>query len=102
MQTTEEAVNLLLEAGVPACPINTIEMVTKDPHIAVAREMFIDIDHPVAGKTKLTGTHIKMMGHDKKQNSPSPYLGQHNNEVYTELLNITEEDVQKLQKDGVI
>lgn len=102
LQSTDEAVNLLLDAGVPACPINTIEMVTKDPHIAVAREMFVEVDHPIAGKTKLTGSHIKMMGYKQEQKSPSPTLGQDNNEVYTKLLNITEEEVKSLQKDGVI
>jgi formyl-CoA transferase len=102
MQSTDEAVNLLLEAGVPACPINTIEMVAKDPHIAVAREMFVDIEHPIAGKIKITGSHIKLAGYKQAQKFPSPTLGQDNNEVYTQLLNITEEEVKNLHKQGVI
>ena len=99
--TTEDAVNMLLKVGVPACPINTIEMVTKDPHIAGAREMFFDVVHPVAGKTTLTGSQIKFSKAIQEDRTPSPLLGQHNKEVYAELFDFTEEEVENLIKEGV-
>ena len=37
----DDIVDILLEAGVSSAPINTIDRVTKDPHIAGAREMFV-------------------------------------------------------------
>ena len=60
----DEVVESLLSVGVPSSPINTIDRVVKDPHIAGAREMFVEVEHPVAGKTTLTGDHIKFS--DKK------------------------------------
>ena len=52
-------VSMLLDAGIPSAPINTIDRVTQDPHIAGAREMFVDIEHPVAGKITMTGNQVK-------------------------------------------
>ena len=40
----------MLAAGVPASPINTIDRLVIDPHIAVAREMFVDVEHPTGGQ----------------------------------------------------
>lgn len=99
---TEDAVNALLDAGIPACPINTIEMVTKDPHIAGAREMFFDIEHPIAGKTTLTGSHIKFSESKKDERTPSPTLGQDNIEIYSKLFNFTEKEIEDLAKEGII
>ena len=47
--TIDDAVQAMLDKGIPAAPINTIDRVVKDPHIAGAREMFVEVDHPKAG-----------------------------------------------------
>ena len=99
---TEDAVNALLKVGVPACPINDISMVTKDPHIAGAREMFFDIEHPIAGKTTLTGSQIKFNQRIQGERTPSPLLGQHNKEVYSRMFNYTDEEIENLIKEGVL
>lgn len=101
-KTIDEAVDELLEAGIPAAPINTIERVTKDPHIAGAREMFVEIEHPKAGKMKLTGSHLKLSSTPVSFRRPAPLLGQDNLEVFTGLLNMTEQEVAALQENGVI
>ncbi|MBZ4654089.1 MAG: carnitine dehydratase [Peptococcaceae bacterium] len=101
-KSVDEVVDLLLEAGVPAAPINTIERVVKDPHIAGAREMFVDIEHPIAGKLKITGSHLKFSDTKVSFKKPSPLLGQHNQEVYGEELNIPEEQLKSLKEKGVI
>ncbi|MDF2615576.1 MAG: carnitine dehydratase [Sedimentibacter sp.] len=100
--TTEDAVNRLLKVGVPACPINTIEMVTKDPHISGAREMFFDVVHPIAGKTTLTGSQIKFSKATQEERTPSPLLGQHNKEVYSDLFGFTEEEIENLINEGIL
>ena len=58
--TMEEAVEMMLNVGIPAAPIYTIDKVVTDPHIADAREMFVDIEHPLAGKIKICGNQIKL------------------------------------------
>ena len=68
--TVDEVVNGLLEKGVPVAPILNIAQVTSDPHIAEAREMFVRLDHPVAGKMRIAGSHLKLSKEDNKT-----YLG---------------------------
>ena len=100
--TAEEAVEKLLAAGCPAAPINTIDKLVSCPHIAGAREMFVEVDHPKAGKMKITGSHIKFSDTKTAINTPSPLLGQHTEEVYTRLLGLTPEQVAAYKAEGVM
>lgn len=59
--TIEEAVDPILGAGVPAAPIYDIKAVMDNDHIANARQMFLDCDHPVAGHIKINGNPVKLM-----------------------------------------
>ena len=101
-QTTEEAVEKLLKAGCPAAPINTIDKLVSDPHIADAREMFVEVDHPKAGKLKLTGSHIKFSDTKTGVRTPAPLLGQYNEDVYGALLGYTLEQIETLKAEGVM
>lgn len=97
----DELVQMILDVGVPAAPINTIADTTKDPHIAGAREMFVEVDHPVAGKMKLTGCHIKMSRTPSAIRTHAPLLGQDNEEVYGSL-GYSHEEIARMKEEGVI
>jgi crotonobetainyl-CoA:carnitine CoA-transferase CaiB-like acyl-CoA transferase len=99
--TIDEIVDTLLAAGIPAAPINTIDRVTKDPHIAGARQMFVECEHPKAGKFKMTGNQIKLTHHKIETFEPAPLLGQHTGEIL-QRLGYTEADVAKLREDGAL
>lgn len=92
----DDAVQAMLDMGIPAGPINTIDRVVKDPHIADAREMFVEVDHPKAGKMKITGNQIKLTNNKIETFTPAPLLGQHSKEVYMEKLGLTEEEADAL------
>ena len=47
--TVDEVVEMTLFKGIPAGPIYNVKQITEDPHIAEAREMFIEVEHPVIG-----------------------------------------------------
>lgn len=98
----DDVVDMLLEAGIPAAPINTIDRVAKDPHIAGARKMFVEIDHPKAGKLKMTGNQIKLTNHKIDTFTPAPVLSQHTEEILSEYLNISEEDIDRLRDEQVV
>lgn len=100
-KTVENLVDELLKAGVPAGPIYNIDQVVNDPHIAGAREMFVSVGHPIAGQVKLTNQAIKMSGTPTGVRTPSPLLGQHNREVFTEI-GLTESEIAQLSDDGAI
>ena len=97
----DDIVDILLEAGVPSAPINTIDRVTKDPHIAGAREMFVELEHPVAGKMKVTGNQLKFTNKKVEINRPAPLLGQHTEEIMKEKLGMSHEDYLKDVEEGV-
>ena len=101
-KTIDEIVEILLEAGVPSAPINTIERVVKDPHIAGAREMFVDLEHPVAGKMKVTGNQLKFTNRPVHIDRPAPTLGQHTEEILLEKLGIDHEGYLKLVEDKAL
>ena len=97
----DEIVDKLLALGCPAAPINTIDRVVSDPHIAVARQMFVDCDHPV-GKLKLTGNQVKLTNHPITEFRPAPLLGQDCEKVLGEKLGMSAEEVEQLRQEGVI
>jgi formyl-CoA transferase len=77
----EEIISILEESGVPAAPINDLEQIVNDPHIAVAREMIQKIVHPIAGEVKVTGNPIKMSETNPQIYERSPLLGEHTDYV---------------------
>jgi formyl-CoA transferase len=98
----KELVDLLLENGCPAAPIYDIAQVARDPHIAGAREMFPEIEYPRIGRLKVTGSHFKFSETPAGPRAPAPDLGQHNEEVYGELLGLGADELAKLKADGII
>jgi formyl-CoA transferase len=98
----DSIVEMLLAVGIPSAPINTIERVTKDPHIAKAREMFVDIEHPVAGKITMTGNQVKFTNNKATIRTPAPTLGQHNHEVLREFFDYSDEAIEDLIKNKIL
>ena len=97
----DDIVDILLEVGIPSAPVNTIDRVVKDPHIAGAREMFVENEHPVAGKLKLTGNHIKLTNNKIKIRKAAPLLGEDTQSVLKEYLDIDEDEYKELIEKGV-
>ncbi len=70
--------------------------------MAVAREMFVPLHHPVIGDMKVNGNPVKLLDTKADISSPAPELGQHNAEVYGELLGLGEEALAALKEGKVI
>jgi crotonobetainyl-CoA:carnitine CoA-transferase CaiB-like acyl-CoA transferase len=84
-RTTDEWVTDLLAAGVPAGPIRDYAYVlTTDPHVA-ARDMVITYQHPVEGRTSVLGSPIKLSDTPVRVATAAPLLGEHTDDVLTEL-----------------
>jgi formyl-CoA transferase len=90
------------KAGIPCAPIYNIDQVVNDPHIGGAREMFVDVEHPKAGKTRLTGSHIKMSATNPGIRTPAPLLGQHNEDILGSYLGISAAEIETLKSEKVI
>ena len=97
----EEVVGLLAETGVPVAPVLDLDQVKANEH-AKAREMFVNVDHPTLGEVSLPGFPIKFSETKGDMTMPAPLLGQHNEEVYSELLGVSKERLEELRKEGVV
>ena len=98
-KTTEEWQEILDKAGVPNGPINTVDKVVADPQV-LAREMIMEIDHPVEGKLKVPGIPIKLSETPGDIRMTSPLLGQHTEEILKELLNYDDAKIDELKKEN--
>lgn len=100
--TKEEAYEAINAAGVPASPINDLYQVSHDPHIVEDREMFIPVKHPVIGNMRVNGNPVKLLDMMPEVRTCAPALGQHNEEVYGQLLGMDKAQLEALEEDHVI
>jgi formyl-CoA transferase len=98
--TKQEAMRILGEAGVPASACFNAEDIYSDPHLH-EREMIVTVDHPVRGAFPVPGCPVKLSDSPVKVKA-APLLGQHNNDVYSELLGLDDEKIAALHKEGVV
>jgi len=81
---TSEWVELFDAAGIPCGPINTIAEVFKDPQV-VHRKMRIDIEHSGIGSVPMVANPIHFAEAPLSYHRPPPLLGQHSQEILSEL-----------------
>ena len=88
---------------VPCGPVNTIKDVFDDPQIQ-HREMEISMAHPLSGKgdVSLIGSPVKMSATPVSYRHAPPTLGQHTNEILSEMLGMDEEVCRELAQKGVV
>ena len=70
-------------AGVPAGPVHSIGEALSHPQ-ALARDMVVELDHPVAGKTRAIGAPINFSDTPCSVTRHAPSLGEHTREVLAE------------------
>ncbi len=100
-RTTEEWGKILDDAGVPNGPINYVDKVLENEQV-IAREMIVEVDHPVAGSLKMPGIAIKLSETPGAIERCAPLLGEHNKELLKEFFDYSEDEVEKLIADGVL
>ena len=81
--------------------VPTTEELLTSPQLQ-AREYFAEVEHPVTGKATYPGAPFKMGQTSWAVKSPAPLLGQHNEEVYSERLGYSKEDLVKMREAAVI
>ena len=100
-RTVDEVVETLVETGIPVAPVLNLDEVMENEQ-ALHREMFVKVDHPTLGETTLPGFPIKFSETKGDVTTPAPLLGQYNSEVYSELLGLSEDEIEALRKEGVV
>ena len=100
-RTVEEVFAILKESGVPCSPLPAFDQVASDPHLR-SREMIVEVEQPVSGKVKLSGSVYKMSKTPGDRKMPVPAVGEHNEEIYGGLLGIDAAQMKQLQEESII
>jgi crotonobetainyl-CoA:carnitine CoA-transferase CaiB-like acyl-CoA transferase len=100
-RTTEDWLARLRAEGVPAAPIQTVDRVLSDPQVR-HRRMVVEVTHPVHGALPTLGTPVKIDDAPDLAVTAAPGLGQHTDEILSELLKYSGECVVALRQQGVI
>jgi len=88
-------------ANVPCAPVMTIDRLLTDPQIR-AREMMVSLPHPRLGEVPVTGIPFKLSASPGRLDYLGPALGEHNQEIYGDLLGLPAGEIERLKAAGVI
>ncbi|MEO8466387.1 MAG: CoA transferase [Gammaproteobacteria bacterium] len=75
-----EWVEQLVEAGVPAGPINFPDETLTDEHV-IARRMIVELEHPLIGVVRSIAVPIRFAENGPTYRRYPPRLGEHNDEI---------------------
>jgi len=102
--TSAEAVVRLERAGTPAAEVRAPYAATRDPRV-VRRGETVPLHHPTYGAVEDVygmGMPVTFSGSKVGFDQPPPYMGEHNDMVYGQILGYTSERVAKLKTKKVI
>jgi formyl-CoA transferase len=89
------------EYGIPAGGIYRVPEMLEDVHFK-AREAIITTLHPTFGELKMQNVAPKLSGTPGSVRSPAPELGQHNEEIYLDLVGLSLQEFDDNVGEGVI
>ena len=98
--TAEEATELLQAAGVAAMSVMNIEDQFTDPNLR-EREAYVEIEHPKVGAEWIPGMPWLLSDTPGRIERHAPLMGEHNLQVFQELLGMDAEQYQALEAEGV-
>jgi len=100
-KTAAEWLKLFAEEGIPSAPVNTVDKVLADPQL-LARNMLVEADHPAYGRMKILGNPVKMSGMEEQTFAAAPTLGEHTEEIFSELLGYSKDRIKELKREKLI
>jgi crotonobetainyl-CoA:carnitine CoA-transferase CaiB-like acyl-CoA transferase len=100
-RTKAEWVDALNRAVVSCGPINTIRDIEADPHV-VAREMIVTLRHPNLGEIRSPSSPYRLSETPPTYRRAPPLVGEHTEEVLSEVLGLTVAEVAALKGAGIV
>ncbi|MCH8744987.1 MAG: CoA transferase [Chloroflexi bacterium] len=94
-------VDQLQQSGIPSGPVLRGPDLLENPHYK-DRHTFNQVTHPQVGPKWYPGFAWRMSETPGQVHWASPTLGQHNHQIYSQLLGMTDLEIAQLEQDGVI
>ena len=92
---------VLLKNGIPVGAINDLAQVVEHPQVT-ARGALVEMKHPRAGTVRMVGAPIRLSETPGSVRTPAPTLGEHTEQVLSELLGLGPKDLADLRAAGAI
>jgi len=89
------------ERRIPLAPVREVDEVMHDRHMH-ERGYLDDIVHDEIGPITVPTSPLRFHGADRRDTTPSPKLGQHNEEIYGGWLGLAASEIAELRAEGVI
>jgi crotonobetainyl-CoA:carnitine CoA-transferase CaiB-like acyl-CoA transferase len=86
---------------IPLAPVREVDEVMHDRHMH-ERGYLDDIEHDEIGPITVPTSPLRFHGADRRTTTPSPKLGQHNEEIYGGWLGLSADELTDLKSAGVI
>ncbi len=96
----QEWLDLLATEDTCVGPVNDMNEVFENPQV-IERELFTEMSHPIAGMIKQIGFPIKFSQTPGKIHSHSPILGEHTEEILSQL-GYSNEQIEQFRKKEVV
>ncbi|MHC4065657.1 MAG: CaiB/BaiF CoA transferase family protein [Planctomycetota bacterium] len=100
-KTCDEWVDLFVEASIPCGPVNDMESLFADPQV-LHRDMVAEVPHPSIGTLRLCGVPVKYAETPATIRHPPPLLGEHTDEILTDILGYLPDTIEALRQDGTV
>ena len=97
----EEVIELAEKFEVPIGPVYDGRDILSDPHFR-ARGLIVDVPDPKLGSLKMVGPQPRLSETPGRIAHAGPSVGQHNDEVYREWLELSDEELAELRRERVI
>ena len=101
LHSTADWITRLEAANVPCGPINRIDQVFADPQ-AVARGFKISMAHKTAGPIDLVASPLRLQRTPPEYRHAPPELGEHTDDVLTQILGLSADDIARLKTEKII
>ena len=100
-QTAAHWVEVLGRAGIPCSPVRNLREVVEDEHVQ-ARDMLPEVEHPTAGRIRVTGAPVKLSQSHAGVPTAARRLGEDSTAVLSEFLRMDQQEIERLRQAGVI
>jgi formyl-CoA transferase len=97
----EQVMKVMNAHDVPCSPVNTMAEVTTDPQL-LGRDSLIKRNYDHVGDVMMPGVIPKMSGTPGGVRHAGPNIGEHTEDVFTELLGLTTDELRDLTDRGVL